>query len=309
MTKVNGIVIVGAGMAGLLAGNLLRHHQPVIFEKEDALPNNHSAVLRFRTSEIGNRLNIDFRRVVMVKDYAPWHNSVADALAYSYKVTGEYRTDRSIVAGQVTAERWIAPNNFITLMAANITDFEFSHDGMKHGKGPLPIISTIPMPALMVILDYPERNDIEFKWREGFNVKATISNCDAYVSLLIPDPSCKISRVSITGNELIIEVPMAMDEREKSPTFYIQLAAHFLGIPIKQIHSPTMYRQRYAKIKAIPEMQRKEFMFWATDKFGIFSLGRYATWRPGLLLDDLVKDIGLIDRWIKDGRYNMARHR
>ena len=64
------------------------------------------------------------------------------------------------------------------------------------------------------------------------------------------------------------------------------------------------------ELSRIDEELRKDFIYWATDKHNIFSLGRFATWRPGLLLDDLVKDIRLIDKWIDRGdRYALARVR
>ena len=46
------------------------------------------------------------------------------------------------------------------------------------------------------------------------------------------------------------------------------------------------------------EKIRKSFIVRATKDFGIYSLGRFATWRPGLLLDDCVKDIRVITRLI-----------
>jgi hypothetical protein len=38
---------------------------------------------------------------------------------------------------------------------------------------------------------------------------------------------------------------------------------------------------------------------WATEKFNIYSLGRFATWKPGLLLDDIVGDVNVIRRLIE----------
>ena len=62
------ISVIGAGLAGLLAGNMLRHRDPVIHEVQPSLPNNHSAVLRFRSSAVGDVLNIPFQKVKMIKD-------------------------------------------------------------------------------------------------------------------------------------------------------------------------------------------------------------------------------------------------
>lgn len=56
-------------------------------------------------------------------------------------------------------------------------------------------------------------------------------------------------------------------------------------------------KQTYAKILPIEEGLRKDFIYWATKEHDVYSLGRFATWRPGLLLDDLVKDIQKIEKW------------
>lgn len=304
------IDIAGAGLAGLLAGNMLQHRDPQLHELQPELPNNHSAVLRFRTSAIGDVLNIPFNKVTMIKTHVPWKNPVADALAYSFKNSGVYRSDRSITAGQTTAERWIAPSDLIPQMARRLNinynkPFTCNQFTLLN-----PVISTLPMPTLMKLLDYPRRKEIEFNGVPGWNIKANIKDCDAYISLLVPDPDIAFSRISITGNEIIIEAPNKHDgEGALFADLCLSVAAELLGLKSDQIYNISSRKQQYSKITPIDDAIRKAFMFWATDKFGIFSLGRFATWRPGLLLDDLIQDIRLIDRWITSGSYAIVRHR
>jgi hypothetical protein len=114
------VTIVGAGMAGLLAGNMMRQLAPQIMEEQKQLPNNHSAVLRFRTSKVGDALGIRFRKVRMVKTALEWRNPVADALAYAYKNGGVRLSDRSITAGMTVDDRYIAPPDLIERMARGL---------------------------------------------------------------------------------------------------------------------------------------------------------------------------------------------
>ena len=50
---------------------------------------------------------------------------------------------------------------------------------------------------------------------------------------------------------------------------------------------------------------RKEFMHYATANFNIYSLGRFATWRP-ILLDDVVDDLAVIERMMSS-KYETLR--
>jgi branched-subunit amino acid transport protein len=300
--------IVGAGMAGLLAANMLHRMQPVIFEKQAELPHNHSAVLRFRTHSVADALGIPFREVVMVKAVVTWNNPVADVLNYSFKLLGQYRSDRSVTAGTQVDKRYVAPPGLIARMAQQIPPnaIKLSHDYQFRKHATLsPVISTIPMPALMTLLEFPDQP--QFMHHGGRNIHARIESCDAFVSLTIPDPGNPIARISITGDELIAE---CIDDNNMrwSTEGVIASCAQLLGIPKEKFHDVIEVQQSYAKILPIDEDLRKNFMFWATDKFGIFSLGRFATWRTGLLLDDLVNDVQKIHGWIGN-RYDMARNR
>jgi len=294
------MIIAGAGMAGLLAANMLGPLKPLVLETQDSLPNNHSAVLRFRTSVVGDTLGIPFKRVSMIKDSAPWRNPVADALAYSHKNTGLRRSDRSITAGLVAQDRYIAPSDLLARMAERATIQYSTPCDFASG----PIISTIPMPALMRALNYPDQPT--FSCRPATNIKAGVPDCDAYVSLMVPDPKKPFSRISLTGDELVIECP-GIEEMDGWTAIEIaEEAASLLGL--SQLKDISWQNSTYAKILPIDDHQRREFMHWATDKHNVFSLGRFATWRPGLLLDDLVQDIRMIAGWLNN-RYNIRRSR
>lgn len=297
------ITIVGAGMAGLLAANMLHRHRPVVVEAAPDLPNNHTAVLRFRTTSVGDVLGIPFRSVDIIKDNVAWRNPVADALSYSFKNTGKMRSDRSITAGLTVAMRYIAPPDLIERMARGV-DIDFSHKCDFKGEGPY--ISTIPMPALMDALGYTPTCDIQ--WSPAMNIKGRIKNCDAYVSILVPDPAVPFSRVSITGDELILEVPGRPSMSPELVRECVKMAGYMLGLD-GDIEDVGAHPSQYAKILPMDDDERKEFIYMASVKHNVFSLGRFATWRPGLLMDDLVQDVRKIEGWLSGaGRhYAMAR--
>lgn len=308
------LVIVGAGMAGLLAGNLLSNLKPKIVECQERLPNNHSAVLRFRSSLVGDVLGIPFKRVRVIKASVPWKNPVADAMAYAHKCLGTYRSDRSIPDGTEEVERFIAPSDLIRRMADRVNlvlgeDYSFSKDAYaRDGK----VISTVPMPILMSRLNYPGSIP-EFKYRHGVNIVATVKDCDAYVTLYVPNPTTKFSRVTLTGDELIIEFPdHELDEVDDDRILLLDHAASLLGLRIGDIGDVMITVQKYAKIEPIDDQKRRDMIFWASTVQGrAYSLGRFACWRPGLLLDDLVKDVRIIESWIRSegSGYEQSIHR
>jgi len=299
--------IVGAGLAGLLAANMLNKLDPQVFERQLKLPNNHSAVLRFRTSAIGDVLGIPFRQVTLVKSIQPWKNPAADALAYSMKIGGESRSDRSINSGELVDTRWIAPPNLIELMSKDINSINlgtpYPFNEMK-GQG-VPIISTIPMPVLMDELNWPDKP--EFRFMHGYNISADIERCNAYVSLMVPSPAYPFSRISITGSQLIVEIPQCDGSFEVDARTWATMAASLLGIEIERVGNVRSLRQTYVKILPVDDGVRREFIYWASKEYNIYSLGRFACWRPHLLLDDLVKDVRLIESWITRRKDHYAR--
>lgn len=308
------ITIVGAGMAGLLAARMLqnRGHTVTVLEAQESLPNNHTALLRFRTSAVADVTGIDFRKVQMIKATLPGLNPVANALHYAFKASGEYRSDRSIPHDVVKAERFIAPDDFIQQLSKNV-DIQYGTKFKVDYERTGPIISTMPMPMLQELMRYASMAKPVFSSRGGWTLKAKIEQCDAYATLYVPNPLYSFHRVSITGDQLIVELSSYVAAEQAIQVAYT--AAYLMGMNVRkdegEDHTLTdieVYEQKYAKILPIDERERKNFMAFATDNYNIYSLGRFATWRPGLLLDDLVKDVQLIERWMKDGsNYNLKR--
>lgn len=301
---MTGPLIVGAGMAGLIAGSMLRGQHAGIIEAKSSLPHNHAALLRFRSSVVGDATGIPFRPVQVMKAVYSPTNPVRDAIQYSRKVTGSPAI-RSIVSANGAIEtRWVAPADFIERLAAQNAG-TIGYDQPFQNTGGRPVISTVPMPTLMEILAYPGREEIDFRSREGWVLSADLLDIDICATLYYPNPALAPYRASITGNRLIIEgikVDMAFGTKNsQSAIGLIDAILEDFGLGAFDVSNVSMKDQPYAKILSIPEDVRKRFIMWASDRYDIYSLGRFATWRPGLMLDDIVNDVRVIHRMIETG--------
>lgn len=325
--------VIGAGMAGLLAAGILRNSCDAVVEAAPRLPNNHSALLRFRSNTVADALGISFKKVRVIRASHPWRNPAADALAYSMKVLGALDARSIVTADASVVERYIAPADLVQMMAARsgapiIYDAPVSlQNGKLFARGITispPVISTIPMPVLAAMLGYQDSNgDVPFALRfrsvNGINVTADLAHSDVYATVYVPDPGVWAYRVSITGSRLIAEAsfPGVSDEElacEEQRAIrdceqILNEALWCLGLRevSTKVSNIEVRRQRYAKIAPIDETARKRFIIWATETHGIYSLGRFATWRPGLLLDDVVNDIRVISRMHSSTSYDWRK--
>src|SRR5438477_11032597 len=106
------ITIVGAGMAGLVAANMLRRHEVKVLERNEELPHNHTALLRFRSTAVSDATSVPFTREMVHKGL--WDGTkvvnkptLAHLNRYSAIVTGGELHTRSILNLE-PAQRWVA---------------------------------------------------------------------------------------------------------------------------------------------------------------------------------------------------------
>ena len=295
--------IYGAGMAGLLAGNVLRRFSPVIFEAQDQLPNNHAALLRFRSDIASRATNIPFKKV-SVQKLIDVGGEVFDrpnlkfTNMYSQKVTDKVM-GRSI-NNLDPVERYIAPPHFIGQMSEGLR-IEYNSPMTKESLAALegnsePIISTIPMNVMMKLADWP--NMPEFKFNTIWSAWGRLEkpSTEVYQTVYYPDPDDPFYRVSITGDIVIAEYIT-----EPTGNIGEELTAvleQSFGIKAHGISDLQIKQQYYGKLLPIDDKERKEFIIYLTDKYRIYSLGRFATWRQ-ILLDDIVDDVKIIEQMIE----------
>lgn len=297
-------------MAGLLAANMLRRLSPTIYERQTALPDNHGALLRFRTDAVTDATGIDLQRVRVLKAVKGRGglrsaSTIRDANLYSLKVTGAVEP-RSVL-DLAACDRYIAPATFLTDLARDCR-FVFGREltGLDlhelKGQTENVLISTIPMPTLMAIAGWPKAPEFEYRPVWSVVMPLLAPRVDVYQTIYYPEEDCPYYRASITGNRLIVEFfadPCVTGNYDFIDECLMKVMADF-GLPktLKAEFSDPK-RQEYGKLLPLPEKERREFMLAMTDEFNVYSLGRFATWRQ-LLLDDIVKDVKVVERLITE---------
>lgn len=300
--------IFGAGMAGLLTATMLRRLSPTVYDAQPSLPDNHGALLRFRSAAVERETGQPFRRVRVLKAVKGRGglrsvSTIRDANLYSLKVTGAV-SPRSVLDLE-PADRFIAPDTFLSGLARDARlAFGRELTGLDlhelKGQSENVLISTIPMPALMRIAGWP--NVPAFEYRAVWSVVVTITepSVDVYQTIYYPEPDTPYYRASITGNRLIVEFfadPCA-DGNFDAVDGALSSVLRDFGLPpnIKAgFNNPK--RQEYGKLLPIPERERREFILAMSDEFNVYSVGRFATWRQ-ILLDDVVNDVRVVESMI-----------
>lgn len=297
------MIIYGAGMAGLLAASMLRRHRPLVYEAKASLPDNHKALLRFRSDAVSKATGIPFRKVRVQK--AVWRDgelrdfcTIADNNAYSRKVTGR-ATNRSVLNLE-SSDRWIAPEDFIEQLAKT-ADIRYSSplssDVFSRPEENEPVISTIPLPVMAAQCGYNLPEDCTGS-SPVWVVTCKLDDVDLYQTVYFPRDGAQY-RASITGGTLIIEL---MTDPGSHVYDTVDNVLAVFGLNGVSYSGLVVTKQERGKVFSNDPDACRRCVLFLTDVYRIYSLGRFATWRQ-LLMDDVVQDVAVIDRLItqRDG--------
>jgi hypothetical protein len=302
------MIIIGGGLSGLLCGAL--NPGSVIYEAGPDRPSDHKAVLRCKSNEISRLTGIPFKEVRVHK--AIWFGgkevqpTPRFAHMYSKKVTGTISA-RSIFNIE-SGTRFIPPSDFVAQLKKRC---EIEYD--KEVKSitditcilfDTPVISTLPMPTLSRIIG-DEPIGESFQAKEIIVNQYEIDNCCSYVTVYYPDPFTDIYRATINGSTLIVESTRSIS----STGLAIVLDSMGLRSEYGIKHTVQNHNQKFGKITPINQQVREKFIVDMTLEYGIYSLGRFSTWRPKVMMDDLVDDIFHIRRLITGGNYAAINHK
>lgn len=292
-------IIVGAGLSGLLAAHAWPRAE--IFEAGAEPTENHKAVLRFRGEQVSALTGIPFKKVTVRKgvwcdgDFV--NPTIAHANLYTRKVLTRLVNDRSIW-NLDPVERFIAPEDFYFQLIEAVSNrvhwgTTFKLDKNVSTLTAAPVISTIPMPAALEASQIEVSEKITFGF-SGIKVQRfRIPDCDLYQTVYFPSHDTYLYRATITGDMLIAEsVGEKFDDME--------LLEDVFGV--EGLAPLTETKQKYGKIAPIPEAARRG-VIRSLSECGIYSLGRFATWR-NILLDDLIHDIQHIKRLMESDNYS-----
>jgi hypothetical protein len=294
-------IILGAGLSGLIAAT--QFPNATVFEANGPEHLSHKAVLRFRTDALSRLTGIPFRKVTVRKSI--WHEgahvqpNIHLANIYSKKTNGAY-LDRSIW-NLDPVERYIAPEDLQLQMAEMIGNrIEWNHrvDSFLMKTFSRPIISTLPMPILMGIMEQPHA--VNFHHQQILVDRYRVHDADVFQTIYYPASNFGAYRASITGNLLIVErTGKLVDDDLGDILESFGLWHHDVEL-IDESHA-----QRFGKIQPIDDAWRRNTIFSLTTEAGIYSLGRFAVWR-NILLDDVVSDAAVIKRLMSAGKYGAS---
>ena len=302
-------IIIGAGLAGLVAANVWPAAQIIEAAQEPRAL--HRALLRFRSDSVANLTGIEFRKVLVSKGIYSQGCFVGPnirlANRYTKKVTGRLSGDRSIL-DIAPVVRYIAPDTFYEQLITAAQLRIFWNTKADFDKIRTPHISTAPLPVVLNELGI--QTDMQFERAPITVVRCRVRGADLFQTIYFPDDETPMYRASITGETLIIEamttdvaakewLPRALVLVERA--FGLERAWGTEGVQVMET-----VQQQYGKIVPISDSDRKSILFSLTQKRSIYSLGRFATWR-NILLDDVVKDAYAIKKMMNSQPYDVMR--
>jgi len=152
-------------------------------------------------------------------------------------------------------------------------------------------ISTIPLPILLRIckIEYPEHL-FKYKKIHVYNFKIGIPS-SVHQTIYFPDPEHDVYRATLECDKMIVECGAEWKD------FSSDAVMRAFGLSTVNVGKVSYNVQPFGKISCYDHDLRRSFIQQLTERFGVYSFGRYATWRP-LRADQLMDDIEKIKRLI-----------
>ena len=317
------IAILGLGISGIIAKNYFGRDSTG-YERTPLIRKNNLAVMRTDDERIGQMLGIALQKI-KVRKAVCWGGklvqgkpSITAANLYSLKVNGMIG-DRSIltVDSNDVVDRYLfdqseirmptenclfnhtlvsvsLPDRFLNFdMAPEIKEGTISDTGVDIKKffsvsyGYDTCISTLPMPMLLRILKISKFDHL-FNSEKIYVSRITVlPKCGAYQTIYFPESRTPVYRATLEGSLLIIEsIGYAPDKED------VEFVLHMFGMNRKHIESVfSTVEQKMGKISSLDDTVRKSILLYITNHYNIYSLGRYALWKPSVKIRQTIDDV------------------
>lgn len=295
------MIIVGAGLAGLITAHAFP--RSAIFEAAPEPRMAHRALLRFRSDAVARLTGIEFRRVQVRKgiyrDGQFREPTIGEANRYTMKCLGAFIGERSIW-DLAPVTRYVAPPDFheqLVMSVRSRVTYDTPIDLAAQVRQDRPVISTVPMDLTLSALGVDAPATFQ---RAGITVmRGNLPASDVFQTIYFTNPDIPLYRASITGDVVIAEFTDTPETSCGQWEVELMEAFHLLRVPDweERVH------QRYGKIAPIDDGLRKSLVAKLTVDHGLYSVGRFATWR-NILLDDVVQDVDVVKRLIKSSEYD-----
>ena len=294
------IIILGAGISGALAAKFFNTEE--IYDKANAPVNNHHAVMRIKDPRVGmllgsNMESVSVKKGVYFKGVMWDKTNITINNMYSLKVSGQlsYKSilDLSDCSRFLLSDWDIKNINYgYDFVSINKNSLVFAYNNEYIQKEFDFCISTIPIQHMIKISGIFDELP-EFKYNPIFVTRFNL-NIDSTVhqTIYFPDNCFNSYRVTIEGKQIIFEAINSFpDETE------IEKIICLFGISTLNIENKQEFVQKIGKIVPYDDKYRKFILNELTEKFNLFSLGRFAIWKQ-IRSDDVIKDLEVIQKMI-----------
>jgi len=307
------IKIIGAGIAGAVAAGYFSSSSPTIYESsnpEGSKLNKHKAVMRIRDPRIGMILGADMKEVDVYKQCLfnkklYWESDIRMRNLYSKKIND------CIAAGSISdlgkVKRYLLMNFEISnvVYGASVTKFEKDSRRFFFEKSFEPkssaescavdydfCISTIPVFKLLEMVDIDTAEN--FSWKDIYVTRIEVPiKSEVHQTIYVPEESYCCYRVTLEGQKMIFESINSAPSKEE-----IEELSSYFGIEEVGDLQKKQYIQKMGKIFPINDDARRARILTLTEKYGIYSLGRFSVWKK-LRVDDLIPDLDRIRKMME----------
>lgn len=314
------VVIIGAGLAGSVASGAFAGEHPVNYDASDIRPMpKHKAVMRLRDPTVARYLGVHVEPVtvwkaVSIEGFLYEMADIRTNNMYSLKLYGELGERSLKTLGRV--DRWLLEGvplpretywlHELTKVGDSDGKLYFNHGAQETVVEYDVCISTIPMEIMLRAcgMDYLEtfRAEPISVWTGTLKLESTL-----HQTIYFPGPDTPVYRATIQGKQVIIEcinsqTPMLGDIMDS------------FGVKVDDFAKlPEESQQPMGKMQTINDDSRRQYIYELTERFNIYSFGRYAIWKP-IRADHLVTDIEQIKALVKvvnraSGSYERSRAR